>query len=105
MAIIGPFKSQWGDYMVTQATLYTPIKRSEVNESHESQFYIHFESTDMNDLVSIVTNRLWRIDGGEIHRGSNWGKRKCVRKAEARRIWKQYVAKGYSANIEGMCAC
>jgi hypothetical protein len=103
MAIIGPFKSQWGDYTVTQATLYTPIERSEINESIERQSYIYFETTDMNDVVQIVVNGLWRIDGGEIHRRSNWGTRKCVRKAEARKIWKQYVEKGYSANIEGMC--
>lgn len=99
MAIIGPFKSQWGDYTVTQATLYTEVKHS---GDIERQSYIHFESTDQSDTVQIVTNGLWRVRGGEIRRSSNWGNRKCVRKAEAREVWKRYIAKGYSPNIEGI---
>ena len=99
MAIIGPFKSQWGDYMVTQATLYTEINHA---GGQQRQFYIHFETTDMSDTVQIVTNGLWRVNGGEVHRRSNWGNRKCVRKEEARKIWKRYIAKGYSPNIASM---
>lgn len=89
--------------MVTKATLYTPIERSEFNESIERQSWIYFESTDQSDTVQIVCNSFWRVDNGEIHTRSNWGTRKCVRKAQARQIWKDYVAKGYSAKIQGMC--
>jgi hypothetical protein len=102
MAIVGPFKSQWGDYMVTQATLYTPIERSEFDSSIERQSWIHFETSDISDTVQIVCNSYWRVDGGEIHTRSNWGTRKCVRKAKAREIWKDFVAKGYSHKIESM---
>lgn len=89
--------------MVTQATLYTPIERSEFNDRIERQSWIYFESTDQSDSVQIVCNSFSRIDGGEIRTRSNWGTRKCVRKAQARQIWKDYVAKGYSAKIQGMC--
>lgn len=102
MAIQGPFRSQWGDYMVTKATLYTPVERSEINPGHESQSWIHFESTDQSETVQIVTNSYFRVDGGEIRTRSNWGTRKCVLKPQAREIWKQYVARGYSPKIQGM---